>query len=236
MCFRIGLSAGLQSRTESALRWLQPSVIDELVPPEQRPIPDPARCLLAIKEARTALSHSPDDWIAFRTLKDAYRLLMVQEAAMLAGIPITPENQHRIRSLSPGIENLMTRFQQRVAALNYAIQTTPPPRNALTRRDLAGLNLELFQLYYTAGARDLARDRLKAVVEQSADGDFAPEVFAQLHRQLDELDREVKNVQDRVEELAIEGSAGPIDQAALAASQGMPASRSRSSRTQSRTA
>ena len=49
-------------------------------------IPDPAHCILAIQEARTALAHSPDDWIAFRRLKDAYRYLMVQENAMLHGV------------------------------------------------------------------------------------------------------------------------------------------------------
>ncbi len=168
-----------QSRTESSLRWLQASGIEDIAAkPEDRPIPEPSRCLLAIREARTALARSPDDWIAFRRLKDAYRYLMVQEAAMLAGVPITPENQQRIRSVAPNLENLMTRYQQRVTALNYAIQTTPPPRTAADRRELAGLNIELFQLYYTAMARDLARDRLRTVIEQSDPSDFAPEVLA----------------------------------------------------------
>ena len=63
-------------------------------------LPEPARCLLAIQEARITVSHSPDDWIAFRMLKEAYRLLMIQEAAMLAGIPITPANHNRIRMLT----------------------------------------------------------------------------------------------------------------------------------------
>ena len=46
---------------------------------QQALVPDPAHCILAIQEARTALAQSPDDWIAFRRLKDAYRYLMVQE-------------------------------------------------------------------------------------------------------------------------------------------------------------
>jgi hypothetical protein len=210
-----------QSRTESSLRWLQPSGIEDLnLPPEERPIPSPARCLLAIQEARTALAHSPDDWVAFRRLKDAYRFLMVQEAAMLAGIPITPENQRRIRTVVPAMENLMTRFQQRAAALNYAIQTTPTPRTAPERRDLATLNLELFQLYHSGGSRDLARDRLRAVVQQLEPGDFAPEMLAQLKQQLEQLEQEVTRVEDRLEERAIDQQSGPIEQAALAVSQG----------------
>ena len=84
---RIGRCAGSWGR---ATRRRQPA---ERSKPA---IPDPARCILAIQEARTALAHSPDDWIAFRRLKDAYRYLMIQENAMLAGVPITPENSDRI--------------------------------------------------------------------------------------------------------------------------------------------
>ena len=36
-------------------------------------MPDPARCLLAIREARTALAKNPDDWLAYRLLNVAYR-------------------------------------------------------------------------------------------------------------------------------------------------------------------
>jgi tetratricopeptide (TPR) repeat protein len=211
-----------QSRTESSLRWLQASGIEDLqAPPEERPIPTPARCLLAIQDARTALARSPDDWIAFRRLKDAYRFLMVQEAAMLAGIPITPENQRRIRSVVPAIENLTTRYQQRVTALNYAILTTPTPRAAPERRDLASLNLELFQLYFAAGARDLARDRLRSVIEQTEAGDFAPEMITQLRGQLEQLEQEITRVSDRLLERSIDQQTGPIDQAVAALSQGV---------------
>ena len=66
----------------------------------------------------------------------------------------------------------MTRFQQRVTALNYAIQTTPPPRNESSRAGSVQLNLELFQLYIAANARDLAADRLKAVIDMSQTDDL----------------------------------------------------------------
>ncbi len=173
----------LQSRTESARRWLDGAISDDpSSTASSAPLPEPSRCLLAIQDARTALTRSPDDWVAFRILNEAYRYLMVQEAAMLAGIPITPENRHRIRSVAPSLDHLMTRFQQRVTALNYAIQTTPPPKTLETRRELHSLNLELFQLYVSGNALDLARDRLQTVLETSQPEDFPPEVRAQLQQ------------------------------------------------------
>ncbi len=211
----------LQSRTESARRWLEvPSGLASTSAPDKEPIPEPARCLLAIREARTALARSPDDWIAYRRLKDAYRLLMLQEGAMLAGIPITPENRDRIASFSPKLDNVTTRYQQRVAALNYAILTTPTPRNESGRADLIQLNLELFQLYIAANARDLARDRLKAVIDMCGPNDLAPRARQQLQQQLDVLNQEATNLEEKLEELSIEQSAGPVDQANYAGSQG----------------
>ena len=43
---------------------------------DQPTLPDPARCLLAIREARTALAKNPDDWVAYRLLDVAYRFLV----------------------------------------------------------------------------------------------------------------------------------------------------------------
>ena len=95
---------------------------------------------------------------------DAYRFLMIQETALLAGIPLTPENRPRISMITPTPERLMNRFRQRVTALNFAIQTTPPPQTEDGREELFELNLQLFQLYMSANFRDLARDRLKAAL------------------------------------------------------------------------
>ena len=128
---------------------------------------------------------------------------------MLAGIPITPENANRIRSVTPKLENLMTRFQQRVTVLNFAIQTTPPPQSLEARRELHSLNLELFQLYLNANALDLARDRLQLVLDTSQPEDFAAEVRVQLKQQLDELDQQMKLVEDSLIELETERQAGP---------------------------
>ena len=121
-----------QPHTEAARRWLQGADYD----PSVDVPPDPARCLIAIREARTALASKPDDPQAYRVLVTAYRALMVQETALLVGIKLTPENAPRINQISPRADLLPTRFRQRVTALNYAIQTTPPPNSELARREL----------------------------------------------------------------------------------------------------
>ena len=211
----------LHSRTQSARRWLNPVGADDpTATVTSPPLPEPARCLLAIQEARKALAKSPDDWTAYRILGEAYRYLMVQESAMLAGIPITPENASRIRTVAPKLDNLMSRFQQRATVLNFAIQTTPPPQSTEARRELFSLNLELFQLYLNANALDLARDRLQLVLDMSQPEDFAVEVRAQLKQQLDELDQQMKLVEDSLIELEAERQAGPVEQASFALSRG----------------
>jgi tetratricopeptide (TPR) repeat protein len=210
----------LQARTVSARRWLDTGPGDGPTGANQAAIPEPARCFLAIQEARTALSRSPDDWLAYRVLNDAYRFLMVQEAAMLAGIPITPANADRIRRVVPNLENLMSRYQQRVTSLNYAIQTTPPPQTLAARGELQALNLELSRLYMNANAMDLAKDRLQMVLDMSHPEDFPPEARAQLQQQLDQLTKQVDQLANKLEDLEIERQASPIDQAAFAISNG----------------
>src|SRR5262249_2510208 len=185
-----------QSRTESARRWLE-GLGPVTNSPATEPLPEPARCLLAIQEARIALSRSPDDWIAFSRLKDAYRYLMQQEAALLAGIAITPENQDKIRTLNYSIDSVMLRYRQRVTALNSAIETMPPPWNAPARRELQGMNLELYQLYMNGNARDLARDRLQKVLELNREGDMAPEIVAQFQQLLAQLNEQLKKLEDQ---------------------------------------
>src|SRR5262249_20148784 len=56
-----------QMRTQSAWRWLTGSIG---AGPQ---LPEPARCLLAVQDARIALSRNPDDPMAFRILNEAYR-------------------------------------------------------------------------------------------------------------------------------------------------------------------
>ena len=205
-----------QMRNESARRWLEMGAV-----PGQPVLPDPAQCLLAVQDARLALTRSPDDWMAFRRLNEAYRLLMLQETAMLAGIPITPENRTRIGTLTPNPERLMNRFRQRVTALNFAIQTTPPPQSEIDRRELFDLNMQLFQLFAAVNFRDMARDRLRAALDLSqADTFLTPESRAQLTEQLNQLDEMIKQVQDRLDDQQIEAQAGPDQLAMFARQQG----------------
>ncbi len=74
--------------------------------------------------------------------------------------------------LTPNPELLMNRFRQRVTALNFAIQTTPPPQAEADRRELFELNMQLFQLYMSVNFRDLARDRLRMALELTQPDNF----------------------------------------------------------------
>jgi tetratricopeptide (TPR) repeat protein len=195
---------------------------DPNVPPG---LPDPARCLLAIREARIALAHKPDDPHAFRLLSSAYRLLMLQEVALLAGIELKPENAERIARLTthPGL--LQNRFRQLVTALNYAIQTTPPPRTLAARQDLQRLNLELFELYRSANYLDLARDRLQAALEANHPGDLTTDDainrFEQAQQNLAQLTERINQIRSRMDELQLEQTS-PVQLGLFALEQGAP--------------
>ncbi|MFO0909896.1 MAG: hypothetical protein U0794_16365 [Isosphaeraceae bacterium] len=216
--FRSRSLAKPQPHTESARRWLTIPTADENDPR----LPDPARCLLAIREARAALASKPDDTQAYRLLAAAYKGLMVQEAALLQGIDLTPENAARVNQVGVRPDQLMLRFRQRVTALNYAIQTTPPPSNEAARRELRALNTELFQLWLSVNFVDLARDRLQAIVDGAEPLDFTPEERTQLTQQLAQLNEAVKQIQNQMNDLQNEQQYGPIQLAGYATSQGAP--------------
>ena len=63
-------------------------------------------------------------------------------------------------------------------------------------------------------------DRLQLVLDMSQPEDFAPEARAQLKQQYDELDQQMKLVEDSLIELEAERQAGPIEQASFALSRG----------------
>ncbi|HWT77680.1 MAG TPA: hypothetical protein VN648_02635, partial [Candidatus Methylomirabilis sp.] len=203
----------------AAVRWLQGGMLEG----DQPTLPDPARCLLAIREARTALAKNPDDWIAYRLLDAAYRFLAQAETALLSGIPLDRRNQSRVSALVPNIDVLNMRYKQRVTALNYAILTTPPPKTDETRRELQALNMELFQLFLRAGCIDLARDRLQVVLDQIQPGGLpSPEAEARYRQQLEQLNQRVKQVEDNLMDLQVERQAGPVEKAIAARNQGAP--------------
>jgi len=217
--FQNRLAGRPQTHTNAAVRWLQGGMQEG----DQPMIPDPARCLLAIREARTALAKNPDDWVAFRLLNAAYRFLAQAETAILAGIPLDRQNQSRVSALVPNIDVLSLRFKQRVTALNFAILTTPPPGTLEARQELQALNMELFQLFLRAGYIDLARDRLQSVLDQIQPGDLpTPEAVAQYRQQLEQLNQRVKQVEDNLMDLQVERQGGPIEKAYAARNQGAP--------------
>jgi tetratricopeptide (TPR) repeat protein len=191
-----------QPHVRSASRWLE-------VDPNHPALPDPAHCLMAVKEARTALAHKPDDPDAFRVLSEAYKLLMLHESALLAGETLTMSNMDGI---APQPNLLSTRFSQRATALNFALQTTPPPKSTQARRDLATLNFELGQLYLSVDFLDLGRDRLQEAMNVSDLADISPE-FRQRVAQLDE---QVKQIQAQMAAADDQGQVDPVQKAQYA--------------------
>lgn len=165
--------------------------------------PDPAHCYMAIREARIALSKNPDDPAAFKMLNRAYDFLLRAEANILGSTDAT--------------DLLMFRFRQRVTALNYAIQTTPPPTTPEGRQDLANLHHELAALFRTVNFLDLERDHLEA-----ARALIPPEAFTDDERnRLDQLNIAISQVQQQLEQDAAQ-QANLLQQADYALSQGMP--------------
>ena len=164
--------------------------------------PDLARCLLAVREARAAIAARPDDAAGYAILADAYRSLSAREAGLMG---------------SAGATSL--RIQQRITALNFAIQAAPPPVNAEARELLRRMNLELAQLYDVIGAYDLERDRLAKAREYGDAEDFGAEAV----RRLEQLDAAIAEARAQMDEVGAEGQGtpGPIARANLAQQRGM---------------
>lgn len=217
--FQTRTTARPQPHDDAARRWLAGSSDPDA--PAQN-LPDPARCLLAIREARTALASKPDDHQAFMILAGVYKLLMAQESALLAGLKLTPENANKIGQLNVRPDQLPIRFRQRVTALSYAIQTTPPPRTKAERIEYQSLNLELFQLFLSVNFIDLARDRLQAALDKSLPGDFTDEQKTRFSQDLAQLNERISQIQTSMGEMAVEQQSNPVAVAAFAAGQGAP--------------
>ncbi len=205
-----------RSAINAARRWLTGGVGPDGTPAP----PDPARCLLAIRDARSALAENPDDTDAYRVLALAYRALAQQEAALISKVELTPENRDRIAAIRPGGPLMAERLKQIVTALNYAIQTTPPPRTVEDRRELISLRFELFELFGQLGFVDLARDQLRAALDLAKPGDMAAEARLQYQTQLQQLDEQVSQVEKAASDLRIERQAGPVELGQFALAQG----------------
>lgn len=216
--FQSRTSARTQPHTAAAGRWLQGLNFE----PTTATIPDPAHCYMVIREARTALASRPDDHLAYRILFDAYRILMLQESALLQGVKLTPENSNLISQLQPQTFSLLNRYRQQVTALNFAIQTTPPPQDRLDREQLTGLQLQMFTLYMSVNHLDLARDRLQLILDKMGPNDYTPEFRAGLKDQFAKLNDRVKQIEDALSDMALEQNAGPVEKAFQAIQMGAP--------------
>jgi tetratricopeptide (TPR) repeat protein len=216
--FRARSLAKPEPHTAAARRWLSSPSSD----PNVAALPDPARCHLAIREARTALASRPDDSVAYRMLAGAYRALMIQEMALLGGLALTPENAAAITQVSSRPELLKLRFRERLAALNYAILTTPPPSDEPSRHDLQALNLELAQLLMAASINDLARDRLQAVLDSAQPLDFPADFRTQLSQDLARVNQRVNEIQTQMKDMQADQQLPPLQLAGFAINQGAP--------------
>jgi len=216
--FQIRLLEAPQPHTESSRRWLMGPNYD----PNAPILPSPARCILAIREARAALAKKPDDSRAYRLLSAAYRDLMVQESALLAGLTLTPKDQARVGQVSPRIDLLMNRFRQRATAINFAIQTTPPPTTQEGRRELFRQNFELYQLYLSANFIDLARDRLQAIITLVRPGDVPDDLRTHMAEELNRLQEQIKRIEEGLSDMVAEQQGDPLQRAEFALRQGAP--------------
>jgi tetratricopeptide (TPR) repeat protein len=196
-----------QPHVNAAVRWLEST-------PDTRSFASPAQCLMAVREARTAVARRPDDPAAFRILADAYRLLMLHESAMLAGETLSSANYTRI---VPQASILSVRFWQRMTALSYAIQTTPPPQTAEAKESLATLNVELGDLYLTANAIDLARERYQVGIELTD----PKNINSELRLRMIQLDEQISDARTRMKALPDAAQADPAFKAQRALSLGL---------------
>ena len=207
-----------QPHTSAALHWLEPVT----VAPGTPYLPDPAHCLMAIREARAALSAKPDDSTAFQILVVAYQRLLDQESALVAGIQPTPENINKIAQAQPQIRLLGNRYRQILTSVNFRLQTLPPPKTSEDQAVRANLNYALARLYLAGGSLDLARERLRLLAEEAPTSGMNDEALKNLTKQLGDLNQRVEQVQTQMQDLAINRRATVLDKAAFARSGGAP--------------
>ena len=207
-----------QPHTAAALRWLAPATVT----PGKSYLADPAHCLMAIREARTALSNKPDDSTAFQVLIEAYQRLLAQESALVLGIQPTAENIPKILQAPSQARYLANRNRQLLAALNFRLETLAPSKTQDDQAIKANLNYSLAQLYLQNGAFDLARERLDRLAKEAETSGMNDEFLKNLTKQLVELYQRVEQVQAQMQDMAINRRATPLDKANFARANGAP--------------
>ena len=214
--FRNRLLNRPQPHVSAAQHWLRPASVAA----GANYLPDPAHCLLAIRELRTALSSKPDDFTAYRLLGEAYRLLLAQESALIAGIAPSQENIPRILQAAPQPRFLSLRTRQLLTALNSAAQTLPPARTPLDRVERADLNYNLAQLNLQNGSLDLARERLLSI--EGRTGELNEDFIKNRLNLMSDLNARIEQIQDQLKVLTVQQRALPIKKADTARSSGAP--------------
>ncbi len=207
-----------QPHDDASARWLSP--VD--APIGQPYLPSPAHCLMAIREARTALSYKPDDTLAFERLTEAYQLLLAQESALILGIPLTPENISRILQAPPQSRYLGNRVRQLLSVENFRINTLPP---AKTRDEYAlkgRKNFTLAQLYLQLGILDLARENLLVVAQDAPRSGMKDDFLKSLTKRLGELNEQLEKFQTQLDQNVINYRMGPLEIANFARANGAP--------------
>lgn len=208
--FQARALAATQPRVKAAQRWLQR---EQITDPDGSLGPSIAACFLAIQEARNALSSKPDDTDAYYILSLAYRRLGDLEYRLLmeanGGTPPAGDVPPTLR----------VRLQQRMTALNYAIQTAPkPPKTEYARETLRNMYFELAGLYQGQGYLDLARDALAEAIKLTPSDDLEPAA----QESLDQLTEQLEQVRADLEEAELEGQAQPEQIAVAAVQRGAP--------------
>lgn len=167
----------VQPHAQAAVRWLYPPGKQASTGPV---FAEPSQCIAAIREARRAIAKKPDQTQPYRVLADAYRMLHTQELGLLSGLKLEPANFAQIATLQAGPSPLGLRYRQRVAAVNFALQTSPPPVSQSEKETLALLHSEMAQLLLLANCVDMARDHLRTALELDPEAANAAEKRAQL--------------------------------------------------------
>jgi tetratricopeptide (TPR) repeat protein len=172
---------------------------------ENRGLTPAANALLAVREARKAIHFNPDSSYAYRLLDRAYEKLSQNEFAVFDAKAV---------AVPAGLFNF--RARQRITALNYAIQTTPPPRDANEKLVLADSYIRLALIHRRTGEVDLERDALAAA------RDLMPFRLEDTKR-LDQLDDSIARFKDDLQKAPAERNLSePIARANYAINAGFP--------------
>lgn len=190
----------VQPHAQAAVRWLYPPGKQASNGPV---LADPAHCIAAIREARRAIAKKPDQTQPYRVLADAYRMLHSQELGLLSGLKLEPANFAQISTLQAGPSPLGLRYRQRVAAVNFALQTSPPPVSQSEKETLAMLHSEMAQLLLLANCVDMARDHLRTALELDPEASNAADRRAQLAQ----LNQAVEQMEADMNSLSLEQQA-----------------------------